>query len=113
MNVRVLPRKQESEVEKTVMLRPRNPSDHRQFEEILPWFTPLFVWQDGDIDWVRWSVPQPLAEKMGITSGCACCGKETQVDGGHGDYLVDTAWHETSFWLELNGYALPPVEVAD
>lgn len=104
---RVLPRKQESEIEPTVLLRSKNPSNHRDFEEILPWFTPLFVWQGKDQDWVRWSVPQPMAEKMGITGGCAHCGKDTKIEGDHGDYLVDTAWAETDWWLEANGYSNP------
>lgn len=98
-----------------MLLRPRNPADHRQFEEVLPWFTPLFVWHGGGIDWVRWSVPKDMAEKMGIAGGCVCCGKNDRVEGDMGDYHVDTAWHETDWWLETNGYSNPtaPVRMPD
>lgn len=105
--MRVLPRKSEDELEPTMFLRPRNPADHRQFEEVLPWFTPLFVWRGGVTDWVRWSVPKEKAQQMGIAGGCACCGKDERVEGDMSDYHVDTAWHETSWWLEKNGYSHP------
>lgn len=107
MSNRVLPRKHEFEVEPSMILRPRNPDDHRQFAEILPWFTPLYVWEGKGCDWVRWSVPQDMAKRMGIDGNCACCGKDNKVKGDHDDVLVDTAWHETDWWLEANGYSNP------
>lgn len=104
---KVLPRKHEFEIEPTMLIRTRDPSDHRQFEEILPWFTPLFVWRGKHWDWVRWSVPKDAAERMGLTGGCVACGHDHTADGEHGDVLIDTAWPETSWWLEANGYTNP------
>lgn len=106
---RVLPRKPETGVGKTMLIRPIDPNEHSQFERILPWFTPLFVWNDSEVghDWVRWSVPKDMAERMGFGQGCACCGKEAQLEGEHADFLIDTMWSEVSFWLLKNGYSLP------
>ena len=104
---KTLPRKEQSEIEETVFLRPQRPDDHRQFEELLPWCTPLFVYANKGKNWVRWAVPKTIAEKLGLpTEGCVCCGEKTVVQDD-GDYHVDTAWHETSWWLTANGYALP------
>jgi hypothetical protein len=104
---RVLPRKDVSEIEQTMFIRPRNPDDHRQFHEILPWMTPLFIYHGRGLDWVRWSVPQNLARKLGMGGGCACCGKDTRKTGDVEDFHVDTAWIETDWWLEANGYRKP------
>lgn len=106
---KVLPRKHRAEVKPSVFIRTRNPADRRQFDELLPWFTPLFVYHDEthDIDWVRWSVPEQIAAKWGIDGPCQCCGDKPQTQGEHNDYLVDTAWHETDWWLEANGYSNP------
>lgn len=103
---RVLPRRQESEVVKTMVLRPRNPDDHRDFQRVLPWFTPLFVWRGPTFDWIRWSVPTSFAARMGLVGACACCGEDTTARGENGDYLIDTAWHEVSWFLEANDYTI-------
>lgn len=106
-----LPREDFADLVQTVFLRPRNPDDHREFERLLPWFTPLFVYaMDGD-DYVRWHVPTAIGEKMGLDrSGCACCGEKTVIETDTG-YHVDTAVVETDWWLTTNGYALPGVAV--
>ena len=104
-----LPLKQENEIQEGMFLRPRDPSNHDQFQEILPWMTPLFCYQMDGRMWVRWSVPPHIGEKLGMhDSACAHCGKHvtTQEDG---NYVVDIAWGETSWWLLENGYRLPEV----
>lgn len=107
-----LTRKQGSEIPNTFFIRPRDPDDHDQFEEILPWMTPLFVYEMDGIDWVRWAVPPHLAAKMGLdTVGCSCCGGKAETGDGTGGYVVDTAWHETDWFLEANGWARPCSEV--
>jgi hypothetical protein len=104
---KVLPRKEQSEIEPTVFLRPKDPDDHKQFEELLPWFTPLFLYEMDNADWVRWVVPQSIGRRLGIPEdGCSCCGNKSVVEDGD-SYLVDTAWHETDWWLEANGWAYP------
>lgn len=106
-----LPRESFGDLVQTVFLRPRNPGDHREFERLLPWLTPLFVYaMEGD-DYVRWHVPPAIGEQMGLTSsGCACCGEKTVIETDKG-FHVDTVWSETGWWLTANGYALPGVAV--
>jgi len=88
-------------------LRPQDPTDHRQFEEILPWMTPRFVYRWRGAEWVRWAVPAATAKRLGLDEGCVCCGTKPEPLDTEGGLWIDTAWHETSFWLEANGYALP------
>lgn len=95
----------------TVLLRPRRPDDHTQFEALLPWFTPVLVyWKDGE-DWVRWHVPPVVAEDIGLDGGCGCCGSgAVEADDG---FHVDTAVSETDWFLKANNYVLPPYGVAN
>lgn len=98
--------KQEDDIEDGTFLRPRDPSNHEQFEQILPWMTPLFCYHMEGGAWVRWSVPPHIADSLGMNgAACTCCGKAAAKDDA--GYLVDTAWHETDWWLTANGYALP------
>lgn len=95
----------------TVRVRVPRPGEHRHMQKLLPWFTPLLVYRLDGEDWVRWQVPQAVAEDIGISSGCICCGTGAlMVDGG---FHVDTAWSETDWWLTENGYELPTYGVAD
>lgn len=95
----------------TVRLRPPRPGEHRQMKKLLPWFTPILVYRIDDEDWVRWHIPYSIAEDIGISGGCACCGDgAAEADNG---YHVDTAWSETGWWLTENGYELPAYGVAD
>ena len=99
------------DLEPTVLLRSPRSDDHEQMEKLLPWFTPILVYRLDGEDWVRWQVPQAVAEDIGISSGCICCGTGALVvdNGVH----VDTAWSETDWWLTRNGYELPDFGVAD
>ena len=102
-----LTRSDHHDLKPTVRLRPRHPDEHEQFEVILPWFTPLLVYRMDGEEWVRWHVPFSVAEDIGITGGCVCCGSGAlETDGG---FHVDTTWSETDWWLTANGYALPTV----
>lgn len=95
----------------TAVIRTVNPSDRRQFNELLPWFTPRFVFTHEDREWIRWSVPTEVAKKYGLDAGCACCGEQTILKNADGEgYLVDTLLAETDWWLEDNGYTIPPKE---
>ena len=106
-----LRREDHHNLSETVRLRPRRPDDHEQFEALLPWFTPVLVYRMNGEEWVRWHVPQSVAENIGISGGCACCGEgAAESDGG---YHVDTAWSETDWWLTRNNYELPPYGVAN
>jgi hypothetical protein len=87
-----------------MFLRPRDPDDHRDFERVLPWMTPLFIYQADGQDWVRWSMPKSVAQRMGFNRGCVCCGESDKVEGDVGDVHVDTALSETDWWLTKNGY---------
>lgn len=102
-----LSRKNQDDIPETVYLRPQRPDDHAAFEKLLPWCTPLFVYEMSGKNWVRWSVPKSVGAKVGLSSdGCSCCGNRTVIEG-EGSFHVDTAWHETDWWLTANGYALP------
>ena len=57
-----LTRSDHHDLEPTVRLRPPRSSDNRQFIKLLPWFTPIIVYRLDDEDWVRWHVPQSVAE---------------------------------------------------
>lgn len=106
-----LTRADHNDLEPTVLVRAPHPDDHRQMEKMLPWFTPLLVYRLDGEDWVRWQVPLAVAEDIGISSGCICCGTGAlAVDGG---FHVDTAWSETDWWLTKNGYELPIYGVAE
>jgi hypothetical protein len=107
--VRALPRKPGDDLPDTMFLRPQRPGDHREFDALLPWCTPLFVYENDGNDWIRWSIPKPVAARSGMDAGCACCGESMLVEGDNDDYFVDTAWRETDWWLQANGYALPDV----
>jgi len=106
-----LTRSDHQDLAPTVRVRAPHPDNHRQMEKLLPWFTPLVVYRLDGQDWVRWHVPHTVAEDIGISSGCSCCGTDALAtdDGFH----VDTAWSETDWWLTENGYELPPYGVAD
>ena len=106
-----LTRSDHHDLEPTVLLRPRRPDDHEQFEKLLPWFTPILVYRMDDEEWVRWHVPHAVAEDIGIDDSCACwCSGAVKAEGG---FQVDTAWSETDWWLTRNGYELPAYGVAD
>lgn len=105
--MRALPHKDGGDVTDTMFLRPRNPDDHRDFNMLLPWLTPLFVYQKHGDYWVRWSMPNSIAAKYGMDQGCACCGENLTTEGDSGDVHVDTALQETAWWLTANGYAVP------
>lgn len=107
--MKVLPRAEEA-LPETAFLRPVDPDNHADFERLLPWCTPLMVYTMDGEDWVRWSMPKAVARRTGFAEGCACCGEQTAVDGDVDDYHVDTAWNETSWWLEANGYTRPDVQ---
>jgi hypothetical protein len=86
-----------------MFLRPRRPDDHREFERLLPQCSPLFVYADENgRDWVRWSIPRQVAEKMGMGNmQCACCGDtEKQTHASTHSYAVDTAYDEVDWFLE-------------
>ena len=107
--MRVLPRVPQPP--ETVYLRPRDPDDRREFEVLLPWLTPLLVYTESGRDWVRWSVPKQIGAKIGLENGCDCCDQQNVVlNGPNDDYLIDTAWNETSWWLDANGYTTPTKE---
>lgn len=76
---------------------------------LLPWCTPLFVYELNGQDWVRWSIPKDVSARWGLDAGCACCGTSTVVEGGDGDYHIDTALKETDWFLAANEYAVPTV----
>lgn len=106
-----LTRSDHHDLKPTVRVRPPRTGDHRQMKHLLPWFTPLLVYRMDGEDWVRWHVPYPVAEDIGITGGCDCCGSDAlAVEGG---FHVDTAWSETDWFLIENGYELPAYGVAD
>ena len=100
-----LTRSDHHDLEPTVRVRSPHPDDHRQMEKLLPWFTPLLVYRLDGEDWVRWHVPHTVAEDIGVSSGCVCCG--TGALEAEGGFHVDTAWSETDWWLTTNGYELP------
>lgn len=106
-----LTRSDHHDLEPTVRVRVPRPGDHRQMEKLLPWFTPFLVYRFDGEDWVRWHVPVAVADDIGITGGCACCGTGAlEADGG---FHVDTALGETDWFLRANGYELPAYGVAD
>lgn len=106
-----LKRSDHHDVKATIRIRPPRPGDHRHMEQLLPWFTPLLVYRLDGEDWVRWHVPDTVAEDIGISNGCLCCDRGAlRVDGG---FHVDTAWSETDWWLIRNGYELPAYGVAN
>ena len=106
-----LTRSDHHDLEPTVRLRPPRSSDNRQFIKLLPWFTPILVYRLDDEDWVRWHVPQSVAEDIGITGGCVCC--ETGALEAEDGFEVDTSWSDTYWWLTDNGYELPAYGVAN
>lgn len=99
-----LPRLPADALETVMFIRPRNPDNHTQFEWLLPQCTPLFVYADENgRDWVRWSLPLEVAEKLGWDMRCDapnCCKTEPGTHRPAHAYLVDTAWDEISWFLE-------------
>lgn len=97
-----LPRLTRDMVQTAMFIRPRRPDDHREFEQVLPRWTPLFVYADENgRDWVRWSIPLDMALQMGLDKGCQCCSHMEEVsEAPEHSYLVDTAWDETDWYLE-------------
>lgn len=104
--MRTIPRRDSDQVAATMFLRPQRPDDHRDFERVLPWCTPLFVYTQDGMDWVRWSMPRSVGARFGLEGGCACCGASEQVEGDNDDYHIDTALKETDWWLATNQYAV-------
>lgn len=87
----------------TVMfIRPRRPDDHEQFEWLLPQCQPLFVYADArGRDWVRWAVPSPIAQRLGWSSGCSCCGHtEEASEAPQNAFLADMAYDEIDWFME-------------
>ena len=101
MLVTALPRLDRSMITTTLFLRPRRPDDHREFEMLLPHCTPLFVYADEDgRDWLRWSLPRVVAEKVGLGDmRCDCCGEPLQGGGDHA-VVIDTARDETDWFFD-------------
>lgn len=94
-----IPRVNRSLIGDVMFLRPRQPADHREFEQLLPQCTPVLVYADAaGRDWVRWAIPKPVAQRYGLDQGCACCGKQ---EGGETEHarLVDTAYDEVDWYL--------------
>jgi|SRR5882757_5618762 len=89
-------------VSHAMFIRPRRPDDHAQFEWLLPQCMPLFIYADErGRDWVRWSLPKTVALKLGWDMGCECCGNTEQATHEPDNaYIIDTAWDETSWFLE-------------
>lgn len=108
--MRTLPRRNVGDFAETMFLRPREPDDHRELNALLPWLTPLFVYEmNGDL-WVRWSMPREVGLSMDLDRGCKCCGESLVVEGDNDDFHIDTAWKETDWWLTANEYAITPTE---
>jgi hypothetical protein len=106
-----LKRSDHHDLETTVRVRAPHPEVLRHMEKLLPWFTPLLVYRLDDEDWIRWHVPPSVAEDIGVSDGCSCCGTGAlKTDDG---FHVDTAWSETGWWLTENGYELPAYGVAN
>ena len=89
-----------------MVMRPRDPSDHRDWMKILPVSTPLFVLvhpygEDTESDpMVRWSMPRDEAEKFGLWgTGCACCGAGAGDDKGT-TWEFDTMLDEIDWYLD-------------
>ena len=97
--MRTLPRRT-GDLAETMFLRPKRPDDHRDFEMVLPWMTPLFVYEQDGEDWVRWSMPHNVGLRFGLNRGCACCGESETAEGDNGDVHVDTALNETRLVAE-------------
>jgi hypothetical protein len=103
MPAKPVPRLARELITEAMFLRPRDPDDHRQFEEVLPQMTPLFIYADEhDRDWVRWSLPRQVAERYGW-DGCRCatpgCNKAHPAPGQH-SFAVDTAWDEVDWFFD-------------
>lgn len=96
-----LQRRHRALVTEAMFIRPRNPDDHAEFEWLLPQCTPLFVYADEDgRDWVRWELPQAVAEKLGWGAmRCACCNARGQLVEDSNVFHVDTAEDEVDWYL--------------
>ena len=96
-----LPRRDVLDVPETMFIRPRRPQDHADFEYILPRMQPLFVYEDGGENWVRWAIPLALAQEIGWADmRCACCGSDAGPAGDTASFHVDTAFDEVDWYLE-------------
>ena len=100
MTLSALPRMTHDKVSETMFLRPRDPSDHRDFQMVLPLMSPLFLYDDEDgKTWLRWSVPMDVAVRFGFNGGCACCGGRKSTDGAH-SITLDTLLSEVEWFFD-------------
>jgi hypothetical protein len=86
-----------------MFLRPVDPDNHDEFTALLPSCTPLFVYDSGGRDWVRWSIPKRVVKKWGFGGGCACCHAKPVVETGNVVHM-DTARDEVQWYLDAAGW---------
>lgn len=61
----------------------------------------MFVYADETgRDWVRWAIPNPVAEAYGFAGGCDCCAKTEPGAQSEHAVLVDTLYTEVDWFLE-------------
>ncbi len=95
-----LPRKNKLYIGETRFLRPQRPDDHDDFEWLLPQCEPLFVFADEDgRDWIRWEIPRAVADGMGWSEKCTCCGESTALAETTSGVHADTAYNEVNWYL--------------
>ena len=100
-----IPRRSKDGLASKMFLRPANPMDHRHFDLLLPWATPLLVYAMDGRDWIRWALPKAKAEEYGLADGCSCCG-DGRIKPGEAGIEFDTALSETEWWFTANGYVI-------